>query len=129
MTLVVDTSILIDHLRGDRRAHDLLHRAIGSGRERVTASVLTKVEVLAGVRRGEEAATGALLSILEWIPVDELLADRAGMLARQYLRTHPGTDPVDFVIAATVEHLGATLLTRNRRHFPMLAHLRDPYVN
>lgn len=128
MTLVVDTSILIDHLRGDRRAHDLLNRAMGSGHERVTASVLTKVEVLAGVRRGEEEATQALLSILEWIPVDEPLADRAGALARQYLRTHPGIDPVDFVIAATVEHQGATLLTRNRRHFPMLANLGDPYA-
>jgi predicted nucleic acid-binding protein len=34
---------------------------------------------------------------------------------------------VDFVIAATVQELEATLWTRNRKHFPMLPNLRDPY--
>jgi len=127
MTLVIDTSILIDHLRGDARGRDALERALQLGGERVTASVLTKVEVLAGVRPSEEAATRRLLSLLEWIPVDEDLADQAGDLARRYVRSHPGVDPVDFVIAASVEKLGATLWTRNRKHFPMLRNLHDPY--
>jgi predicted nucleic acid-binding protein len=128
MTLVIDTSILIDHLRGDQRARDLLGRAMGSRTERVTASVLTKVEVLAGMRSNERVATQRLLSLLEWIPVDDAMAQRAGELANRYLRSHPGVDPVDFVIAATVERLGAELLTRNRKHFPMLDDLRDPYA-
>lgn len=128
MTLVIDTSILIDHLRGDQRARDLLGRATGSRIERVTASVLTKVEVLAGMRSNERRATHHLLSLLEWIPVDDTLAQRAGELANRYLRSHPGVDPVDFVIAATVEKLGAELLTRNRKHFPMFDGLRDPYA-
>ena len=127
MTLVVDTSILIDHLRGDQRARRLLESAITSRGERITASVMTKVEVLAGVRPGEESATAHLLSLCEWIPVDDALAEQAGALARRHLRSHPGIDPVDCVIAATVESLGATLLTRNRKHFPMLPGLRDPY--
>lgn len=125
--IVADTSILIDHLRGDPRAHVILKGAF-ERHERLAASVLTKVEVLAGVRPGEEVATHQLFSVFEWVPVDEVLADRAGELARHHLRSHPGVDPVDFVIAATVEHLHATLWTRNRKHFPMFPDLADPYA-
>lgn len=125
--IVVDTSILIDHLRRDPRAHALLSRAF-ERRERLVASVLTKVEVLAGVRPGEEVATTQLLSLFEWVPVSEDLADHAGELARNYFRSHPGVDAVDFVIAATVEHLHAALWTRNRKHFPMFPELADPYA-
>lgn len=125
--IVVDTSILIDHLRGDGRARLALRTAIQE-RQQLMASVLTKVEVLAGMRREEEAATSRLLSLFNWIPVDESLADRAGELARQYFHSHPGVDPVDFVIGATVERTGAVLWTRNRKHFPMFPDLADRYA-
>ena len=124
--VVVDTSILIDHLRADERARDLLQRGTDA-RQRLLGSVLTKVEVLGGVRAPEKSATYRLLSLLEWIPVDEALADRAGRMARQYHGSHPGVDPVDYVIAATAESMGAELWTRNRKHFPMLPDLVDPY--
>jgi len=124
--IVADTSILIDHLRGDSRAHTILTHAF-QRRERLAASVLTKVEVLAGVRPDEETVTEGLFSLFEWVPVNEVLADHAGDLARRFFRSHPGVDPVDFVIAATVEHLQATLWTRNRKHFPMFPDLIDPY--
>lgn len=88
---------------------------------------MTKVEVLAGMRTHEEMSTRAFLSIFEWIPVSEHIADGAGELARKYLRSHPGVDPVDLVIAATVEDLHAELWTRNLKHFPMIPNLRDPY--
>jgi predicted nucleic acid-binding protein len=128
MTAVVDTSILIDHLRGDERAHALLAGLVRE-REIVAASAMTRVEVLAGMRHDEKRATLRLLSLLEWIPVDEELADRAGELARRYLRSHPGVDSVDHVIAATVERLDADLYTRNVKHFPMFSKLRAPYVS
>ena len=88
---------------------------------------MTKVEVLAGMHSSKEAPTRRLLSILEWVPIDDGLAEAAGELARQYLHSHPGVDPVDFIIAATVELLGATLWTRNRQHFPMFPHLPAVY--
>lgn len=88
---------------------------------------MTKVEVLAGVRPDEESATRRLLSILEWVPVTNEIAERAGTLATRYLASHPAIDPTDFVIAATVEELGSELWTRNRKHFPMFIDLPDPY--
>ena len=126
MTIVVDTSVLIDHLRGDERAHAAFRHGVQSG-ERLTASVLTKTEVLAGMRASEESITRLLFRGLEWIEVDDPLADRAGVLANQFLRSHPGIDPVDYVIAATAERLGAELWTLNVRHFPMFPGLSAPY--
>jgi len=126
MTVVVDTSVLIQVLRGDDRAQSLLESAIGSG-DRVTASVLSRVEVLAGMRPDEAYATERLFESLEWIDVDIDLAQRAGELANSYMRSHPGIDPVDYVIAATTERLDATLWTHNLKHFPMLPGLQRPY--
>ena len=126
MTILVDTSVLIDHLRGDEAARRALADAARRG-ERLACSVVTKVEVLAGMRAGEEAVTRRLLSVLEWIPVDEAVAERAGLLANHYLRSHPGVDPVDFIIAATAELHEAVLWTRNVKHFPMIRDLTPPY--
>ena len=126
MVLVVDTSILIDHLRGVEGARRALQGAATSG-ELLTASVLTRVELLAGMRASEELATLNLLGTLTWVELDEALADRAGRLANRYLRSHPGVDAVDFVIAATVEQLDADLWTLNLKHFPMFPELSAPY--
>jgi predicted nucleic acid-binding protein len=83
--------------------------------------------VLAAVRRGEEAATRGLLGLLVWVDVSDAIAERAGGLARRYLRTHPGVDVVDYVIAATAQHLDVPLWTQNVRHFPMFPKLARPY--
>lgn len=126
MTIVVDTSVLIDHLRGDAPARRALRAAADEG-ERLTASMVTKVEILAGMRPSEETATQQLLRVLDWIPVDEVVAEQAGRLANRYLSSHPGVDPVDYIIAATTELLDAVLWTKDIKHFPMFEELSAPY--
>lgn len=126
MTILVDTSVLIDHLRGEDAARRALAGAV-RGSHRLACSTVTKVEVLAGMRPVEEPATRRLLSVLEWLPVDDAVAERAGLLANHYLRSHPGVDPVDFIVAATAEVQDAALWTRNVKHFPMIPDLTPPY--
>lgn len=126
MAALVDTSVLIDHLRGRHESWWLLEEQLSSG-EPLFSSVLTKVEVLAGMRRGEERATRALLGALIWVEVSDRIAERAGRLSNQYLRTHPGVDLVDYVVAATREDLDVPLWTLNLRHFPMIPGLTAPY--
>ncbi len=126
MTIVVDTSVLIDHLRGSVDARSALRQAAAAG-ERLTSSVLTRVEILAGMRPGEETATQLLFDVLDWIDVDDDIAVRAGRLANRYLRSHPGVDTVDYVIAATATQINAQLWTRNLKHFPMFPGLAAPY--
>jgi len=126
VTILLDTSVLIDHLRGTPEARAVLNAAVRDG-ERLAASVLSKVEVLAGMRPAEEKATRGLLDSLDLVPVDDAVAERAGGLANRYLRSHPSVDPVDYVIAATAQHLDAALWTRNIKHFPMFPQLESPY--
>jgi predicted nucleic acid-binding protein len=123
---VLDTSVLVDHLRGDQRARDAL-ATVKAEDGTATASVLTKAELLAGMRAEERADTRALMATIEWLDVDDDLAERAGALAARFIRSHPSIELVDFVIAATAQRLDARLLTRNLKHFPMFPDLGDPY--
>ncbi len=125
MSALVDTSILVDHLRGHQAAADLLEAERLAGR--VHASEITRLEVLAGMRPVEEDDTRALLSTFAWHPVDEVVAEEAGALGRRWLPSHHTIDGADLAIAATATLLEARLLTRNVRHFPMFPDLRAPY--
>ena len=122
--VLVDTSVLIDYLRGDVRAAAVLER----GREvaPLHACEITRLEVLAGMRPEEESATRSLLSTLVWHPVDTEVAEEAGALGRRWLPSHHGVDGADLAIAATAIRVGAELLTRNVRHFPMFSGLHAP---
>ena len=126
MTVLVDTSVFVDHLRGWAEAREAFAGARRGGHQ-VVASVLTRAELLGGMRALEKGRTRALFLAVGWIDVDREIADRAGELARAYRRSHPGIDLVDYVIAATAELSGATLLTRNVKHFPMIDGLVAPY--
>lgn len=126
MTILIDTSVIIDHLRGNPAARQALTTAAHDG-ERLAASVVTKVEVLAGMRPSEQQATRRLLDVLDWVPADDAIAGQAGEWANRYLRSHPGVDPVDYIIAATAASLDASLWTRNLKHFPMFPDLTAPY--
>jgi predicted nucleic acid-binding protein len=123
---LVDTSILIDHLLGRIEARSVLESEIAAG-EPLFGSVLTKAEVLAGVRKGEEETARQLLDVMVWADVTETIAERAGSLANRHLRSHPGVDLIDSVIAATREELDVPLWTINVKHFPMIRGLRPPY--
>lgn len=125
MTAIVDTSVLIDYLRGDQGAAELLEqeRAVGP----LHASEITRLEILAGMRPAEEDGTRLLLSTLVWHPVDAEVAEEAGALGRQWLPSHHTIDSADLAIAATVILNRSSLLTRNIRHFPMFADLNLPY--
>ena len=123
---VIDTSVLIDHLRGDGRAEQLLVGASHAGHELWSVTVV-RTEVLAGMRSGDEVETHRLLALLSWRDVDIDVADRAGELARRYLKSYPGVDTIDYMIAAATLVLGAELKTQNIKHFPMFRGLRRAY--
>ncbi len=125
---LIDTSVAIDHLRGDDRATQLLERLAGED-EPLLASELSRFELLAGVRPQELDTTELFMDALTWVPVDEAIARLAGSMAAEYRRSHSGIDAIDYLIAATATVVGADLLTTNVRHFPMIPGLRPPYDN
>lgn len=123
MTIVFDTTVLIDVLRGDAEALDYV-RSIG---EVPVCSELTRIEVARGLRSGERSRAERLFRSLSWSAVDETISRRAGELGRRWDRHRPGLALADLVIAATVEQIDAELATSNVRHFPMFEGLRAPY--
>lgn len=125
VTALVDTSVLVDYLRGDERAAAVLERERAAAP--LHASEITRLEVLAGMRSAEEDATRALLSTLVWHAVDAEVAEDAGALGRRWLPSHSAIDGADLAIAATALGTGSRLLTRNVRHFPMITGLQQPY--
>lgn len=112
---LVDTGILIRHLRGRRAAVRLL-RELGS-RDRLAISAVTRAEIRAGMRRSEDHATWRLLACLETISVDREIADRAGILVRRARSQGRTLYVIDALIGATAAQQGITLLTLNAAHF------------
>lgn len=112
---------MIDVLRGDEAAVAFLAAC-----DELHASEVSRIEVLTGMRAPERSATRRLLGIFSWQPLDAEIAEVAGDLGRAYRRSHR-LDVADLVIAATAMRLGATLATRNVKHFPMWADLSVPY--
>ena len=122
MTVLVDTDVLIDYLRGQRDTAAFLY-SLG---EPPMVSVITLAELWAGARPGEEARLRQALQVLRLAKVDATIAERAGRLRRQFGPSH-GTSLPDALIAATAVELGLTLVTLNERHFPMVEKLLVPY--
>jgi predicted nucleic acid-binding protein len=126
VTVLVDTSVLIDYLRGHDGAAGVLERERAAGP--LHGSEITRLEVLAGMRDNEVLPTVSLLSTLRWHPVDAQIAEKAGELGRTWLSSHRGIDSADLAIAATALLLDARLLTLNVGHFPMFPRLDRPYA-
>jgi hypothetical protein len=116
-----DTDVLIEHLKGNRQATNLLLEASSVGQ--AACSVLTRFELLAGMRSNERSQIRQLLDSLTNLETSVDVATRAGEWARTYRRSHEGISSIDYLIAATAEIHGADLLTRNAKHFPMFPQL------
>lgn len=124
--ILVDTDVLIAHLRGITRAHDWLVAARSTGP--LAVSVVTVAEITGGMRSPERRGVWALLSSLRTHPVNDPVARRAGSLRRQFHRSHSGIGLADYLIAATAHEYGLELATLNVRHFPMFADLEAPFT-
>ena len=123
---LLDTTVAIDHLRGDQAAVDLLKGLVENDGP-LTASEVVRFELVAGVREDELPALEQFFSAVSWVSIGEDVARAAGELARKYRRANSAIDDADYLIAATALLLEADLLTTNVRHFPMLPSLQPPY--
>lgn len=117
-TYLLDTSVLIDALRGVRgRAEELAH-LVEDG-HLLACSVITVAEIYAGMRPRERTVTVALLDSLETYDVTRQIAERAGLLRRTWAARGKTLALVDLLIASTALDLGLVLVTDDTRDFPM----------
>lgn len=122
--LLVDTDVLIDYFRGQPNAVGYIEGLTTP----FLISAVTVAELYSGVREGEERkALDAFVEAFGAVAVDEEIAAKGGLHRRDYRKSHDMALP-DALIAATAEVKGATLVTLNDKHFPMLRNVVVPYV-
>lgn len=126
MTTLVDSDIVIDHLRGQREARRFLAARLPHG---LCICIIRYGEIYEGIYSGREAEHHELgfLAFLQDVTVEPLTLTimrefarlRADLRAAGMLIPDP-----DLLIAATALDRGMPLATRNVRHFGRIPGLR-----
>ncbi len=121
--LLIDTDVLIDYLRGKQEAVDYVDNLTAP----LFLSVITVAKLYAGVRDGaERTKLDAFINAFSTVPLDREIGVTGGMYRRDYGKSH-GTGLADALIAATARLHSLTLVTLNKKHFPMLTSIIVPY--
>lgn len=118
MRFLLDTSVLIDVLRGRKQRGELLAQLVREEHTLAT-TVLNVAELYAGMRPSEEGRTEALLEGLECFDLTGSVARLAGRLKREWADKGRTLALADTIIAAAAMQHDCPLLTDSRRHFPM----------
>ena len=119
--MIVDTSLLIDLLRGDPKAKAKVAALEATGTV-LWVPTPAIFELAEGIERADRPARERELvdQILEGYTVmafDRSHAHRAGALSGELVRRGEIIDPVDAQIAGVAVHERLPVLTRNAKHF------------
>jgi predicted nucleic acid-binding protein len=117
-TYLVDTSVIIDALNDKRGRRDLLLALVKQG-HLLACCPINVMEVYAGMREKEEAATEEFLRSLEYYHLTWPVARLAGLLQRDYWQKGATLTVADATIAAVALAHELTLMTDNVKDFPM----------
>jgi len=124
--ILVDSDVLIEHLRGKTAARDWLVGARQSSGP-LAISVVSLTEIAGGMRLPERREVMRLLGSMQQFDVTEQVARRAAALMQEYRRSHSGIGLGDYLIAATALTEGLELASLNIRHYPMFPGLARPF--
>src|SRR5260370_5695886 len=117
-TILLDSSVIFDHLNSKRGRSEYLDRLLAEGHLLATCSV-NITEVYAGLRSGEEMMTRPFLDSLEFFAVTPDVARRAGLLRRDWREKGHTLSYTEVTIAAVALTNSLLLLTHNPKHFPI----------
>ncbi len=118
MTLLLDTTVLIDVLRARNNRRILLAEFVEAGHTLAT-SAINIGEVYAGMKPAEAEATERLLSSLDCYPITATIARQAGSLKSKWAQKGRTLTLADMLIAAVALEHQLTLMTDNSKDFPI----------
>lgn len=113
MRYLIDTNIIIDHLRGDKATTSFLEEIENKG-IKVSISVITEYELLAysPLTSQQEKEILSFLRIFVILNITSSIVKVAARFRRKY-----NSGIVDSLIAATAHKNKSILITRNTKHF------------
>ncbi|NIA09521.1 MAG: PIN domain-containing protein [Nitrospiraceae bacterium] len=122
-SILVDTDILIDFLRGYNRAVAFVDKFSSQ----IILSPIVIAELYAGVKGDDELIVlDNFISIFHVVPFTREIARLGGLYKRDFGKSH-GVGLADAILAATAEVEKAELTTLNVKHYPMFKALKPPY--
>ena len=113
-----DTSVLIDTLKRNQERTKLLRELVSQGHSFASCAV-TVGEIYSEMHPSEAALTAEFLSTLIWVDTTIAVARKAGELRYAWARKGITLTLTDTLIAATALHYGLTVITDNKKDFPM----------
>jgi len=118
MLLILDSTFVIDHLKGDRRAHARWQRMFEEGDQPVVTEVIV-CEVRTGLREQDEAILERMLLPTEFVQPGRETALLAGRWRAEVKNGGRTLGLPDALIAAAAFQLGGGVVTRNVRDFEL----------
>lgn len=111
-------NILINALNNKRGHRELLNQFVSQG-HRLACCAVVVGELFSGIIPADLSKVEHFISTLAWYPTSPAIARRAGRLRFEYGRRGMTLSLPDMLIAATALEYGLTLITGNRKHFPV----------
>ncbi len=119
--MIIDTDILVWHLRGNEKARNLIHRSVP-----FAISVVTYVELIQGMR--DKAEMNMLVrQLASWnvdiMQISEDISTRAMIYVEHYRHSH-SMELADALIAATAVTASEVLYTGNEKHYKHIPNIQ-----
>lgn len=115
-TVIIDTDIAIDYLRGDQYANELMLSLWDVNTAHL--SILSVYELSAGMREDEAEDTNNFIDACNIEYVDMKISKKAGEIYRRYRKEGVTLTSIDCLVNATVVVRGHKIATRNKDHYP-----------
>lgn len=130
--VVLDTMIIVRHLRGSKEETRLIERLHDVSN--LATTIINAFEIYYGAHKSREsaknvsAAKGFLEGLDEVLGLDENCADLAGKIMADLESKGVGLDPRDALIGAIASVNGYPIVTLNSKHFERITDLEviDP---
>ncbi|MBI4691135.1 MAG: type II toxin-antitoxin system VapC family toxin [Nitrospirae bacterium] len=115
-TVLIDTDIAIDYLRGIPDARNLIYPLWDNNAAYL--SILSVYELYAGIKDNEEEDTENFIQACNVEPVTTEIAKKAGELYRKFRGQGITLTSLDCLINASAIIRGHKIATRNKDHYP-----------
>ena len=116
---LIDTSVIVDYLRKNKRAASFLNSL-----DQIVISVITAGEIYQGAKDKKELKSiKKLFKFFKILPIDEQISQLSLKLLEKYTLSN-GLLILDSIIAAAAIKNNLTLITGNFKHFKMIKDLK-----